>query len=44
MIKSLKLINFNKENDLREEAICRVHVSLLRGETFGVKVAERFGL
>ena len=44
MIKSSKVMGFNKEYDFREEAICRVHVSLLRGETFGFKAAKGFEL
>jgi len=44
MIESSKVMDFNKVYDFREEAICRVHVSILRGETFGFKAAEDFEL
>ena len=44
MIKISKVMDFNKKYDFREESICRVHVSLLRGETFGFKAAEGFEL
>jgi hypothetical protein len=44
MIKISKVMDFNKEYNFRGEAVCRVHVSLLRGETFGFKAAKGFEL
>ncbi len=44
MIKISKVMGFNKEYGFREEAICRVDVSLLRGEIFGFKAVKGFEL